>query len=136
MSFRLCFYYIEFGGCSHSLTVWQGLSAILWRAEAAPVLGPHHRLAPAIGAKPGPSWSFGFLLGVAMDFVASIDIELVAVVLAGLVLVQLVLELNGIHRRSGGASRRGFFLQVQGRRLPAAEAGEGPRPADPAHLEM
>ena len=89
-----------------------------------------------IGTKPGPGWSFGFLFGLAMDIVASIDIELVAIGLAGLVLVQLVLELNSIYRRSGGASRRGVFLQVQGRRLPTVEAGERTRWADPAHPEV
>ena len=70
-----------------------------------------------------------------MDIVASIDIEWVAIGLAGLVLIQLVLELSGIYRRSGGVSRRGVFLQIQGRRLPTAEAGARMRPVGPAGPE-
>jgi hypothetical protein len=57
-----------------------------------------------------------------MDVLARIDIEWIALGLAGLVLVQLVVELSGLRRRSDAASGRGVFLQVQGRRLPAAGA--------------
>jgi hypothetical protein len=88
-----------------------------------------------IEIKMGPGWTFDFLFGLAMDIVASIDIEWVAIGLAGLVLIQLLLELSGIYRRSGGVSRRGVFLQVQGRRMPAAEAGARMRPVDPAGPE-
>jgi hypothetical protein len=88
-----------------------------------------------IEIKMGPGWTFEFLFDLAMDIVASIDIEWVAIGLAGLVLIQLVLELNGIYRRSGSAFRRGVFLQVQGRRLPAAEAGARMQPVDPAGPE-
>ena len=105
------------------------------RSETVAVLAPHHRSAPVIEIKSGPGWTFEFLFDLAMDIVGSIDLEWVAIGLAGLVLVQLLLELNGIQRKSGGRSRRGFFLQVQGRRLPAAEAGARPRPVDPAGPE-
>lgn len=92
-------------------------------SETVTVLAPHHRSAPVTEIMSGPGWTFELLFDLMMDIVASIDIEWVAIGLAGLVLVQLVLELNGIQRRSGDGSRRGVFLQVQGRRLPAAEAG-------------
>ncbi len=88
-----------------------------------------------IEIKTGPGWTIVFLIDLAMDIVASIDIEWVAIGLAGLVLIQLVLELSGIYRRSGGVSRRGVFLQIQGRRLPAAEAGTRMRPVGPAGPE-
>jgi len=83
----------------------------------------------------GPGWIIDFLIELPMEIVANIDIEWVAIGLAGLVLIQLVLELSGIHRRSGGASRRGVFLQVQGRRLPAAKAGVRMRSVDSAGPE-
>ena len=115
--------------------MWQGLTAILVHAETAALLGFHPRFASVIEIKMGPGWTFEFLFGLAMDIVASIDIEWVAIGLAGLVLIQLFLELNGIYRRSGGASRRGVFLQVQGRRMPAAEADTRMQPLDPAGPE-
>jgi hypothetical protein len=77
-------------------------------------------------------WDFNFLSDLAMDILGNIDIERIAAGLAILVLVQLVLELRAIHRRSSGASRRAVFLQVQGRRLPGAKAGARVRPVGSA----
>ena len=57
-----------------------------------------------------------------MEFVRNIDIEVIAAGLAGLVLVQLVLELRSHYRRARRTSRQGAFLQVQARRLPGAGA--------------
>jgi hypothetical protein len=70
-----------------------------------------------------------------MEILAGIEIEWVATGLAGLVLVQLALELSGLYRKSGAASRRRVFLQVQGRRLTAAEADERLRQVDPTGAE-
>jgi len=57
---------------------------------------------------------------LAMDIVRNIDIEVIAAVLAGLVLVQLAWELRSHYRRGRRTSRNGVFLQVQARRLPGA----------------
>lgn len=64
-----------------------------------------------------------------MEILRTIDIE-VAAGLAGLVLVQLALELGSIYRRARGASRHGVFHHVQARRLPGAGARTGPRRAE------
>ncbi len=56
----------------------------------------------------------------AMEIVRNIDFEIVAAGLAGLVLVQLALELRSHYRRNRQDSRDGAFLQVQARRLPGA----------------
>ena len=53
----------------------------------------------------------------AMEIVRNIDIEMIAVGLAGLVLVQLFRELRSHFRRARRASGDGAFLQVQARRL-------------------
>jgi len=63
----------------------------------------------------------------AMEIIRNIDIEVIAAGLAGLVLVQLTLELRGLYRRARRASRHGVFLQVQARRLPGSGAGPWPR---------
>ena len=57
-----------------------------------------------------------------MEFIRNIDIEIIAAGLAGLVLLQLVLELRSLYRRDRRTSRKGAFLQVQARRLPGAGA--------------
>ncbi len=58
----------------------------------------------------------------AMEIVRNIDIEVIAAVLAGLVMVQLAIELRSHYRRARRSSRGGAFLQVQARRLPGAGA--------------
>lgn len=62
-----------------------------------------------------------------METVRNIEIEAIAAGLAGLVLVQLALELRAIFRRARRASRDGAFFQVQARRLPGAVARNWPR---------
>ena len=59
---------------------------------------------------------------VAMEIVRNIDIEVIAVFLAALVLVQLVWELRSHYRRARRSARDGVFLQVQARRLSGAGA--------------
>ena len=57
-----------------------------------------------------------------MEIIRDIDIEVIAVGLVGLVLVQLALELRSHYRRARRQPRDGAFLQVQARRLPGIGA--------------